>query len=104
MEKYILYIFVINIQYSKTLIIYKRLKLYVSTGLHDDRRLVGEKEVVEFSAYSSRVAGIKEVLARDHMKVQYDGWCINYSCTEHRNTYINTHKYINTDFNLINLL
>lgn len=43
----------------------------MSTGLHDDRRLVGEKEVVEFSAYSSRVAGIKEVLARDHMKVQY---------------------------------
>ncbi|KAK4315821.1 hypothetical protein Pmani_012977 [Petrolisthes manimaculis] len=59
--------------------IYQEIEEYVAEtslflqGLHSDRRLVGEKEVEEFSAYSCRVAGIKEVLARDHMKVAFFG-------------------------------
>lgn len=38
-------------------------------GVHNDKGLIEEKELHDFKAYISRVAGIKEVLARDHMKV-----------------------------------
>ncbi|XP_071519282.1 transmembrane GTPase Marf isoform X1 [Panulirus ornatus] len=42
-------------------------------GVHNDKGLIGEKDLQDFKSYSARVAGIKEVLARDHMKVAFFG-------------------------------
>ncbi|XP_068203348.1 transmembrane GTPase Marf-like isoform X2 [Palaemon carinicauda] len=59
--------------------IYQEIEEYVAEtthfleGLHNDKGLIDAKGLEEFRAYSGRVAGIKEVLARDHMKVAFFG-------------------------------
>ncbi|XP_045596500.1 transmembrane GTPase Marf isoform X2 [Procambarus clarkii] len=59
--------------------IYQEIEEYVAEatlfieGVHNDKGLIGEKDLQDFKAYSAKVAGIKEVLARDHMKVAFFG-------------------------------
>ncbi|KAK7072698.1 Mitofusin-2 [Halocaridina rubra] len=59
--------------------IYQEIEEYVAEttqfleGVHNDRGLLGDPELREFKSYSGKVAGIKEVLARDHMKVAFFG-------------------------------
>ncbi|XP_064085252.1 transmembrane GTPase Marf-like [Macrobrachium nipponense] len=59
--------------------IYQEIEEYVAEtthfleGLHNDKGLIDAKALQEFREYSGRVAGIKEVLARDHMKVAFFG-------------------------------
>ena len=37
--------------------------------MHKDKNIIDDASLQEFKCYSGRVAGIQEVLARDHMKV-----------------------------------
>ncbi|KAG7157547.1 Transmembrane GTPase Marf-like [Homarus americanus] len=59
--------------------IYQEIEEYVAEttlfleGVHNDKGLIGDKDFQDFKSYSSKVAGIKEVLARDHMKVAFFG-------------------------------
>lgn len=59
--------------------IYQEIEEYVAEtthfleGVHNDKDLIDEKGLQEFKLYSSKVAGIQEVLARDHMKVAFFG-------------------------------
>lgn len=46
----------------------------ICTGVPKEKNIVSQSDVNEVASYASKVAGIKEVLCRDHMKVS------KYSC------------------------